>query len=583
VLVAAIAAVVGMIGWSVRTSKSAVGTGVTRLSIQLGQDQELRSTSSLAISPDGTQVIYVANHRLYLRSMSELEAKPIAGTESADTLHPLFSPDGRWVAFWSATDQALKRVPLGGGKAMTICPAGFPLGMTWDAEKLIFAQVGRGIMQVSAEGGVPEVLVRVTPGEEAYAPQSLPDGRGILFTIASSTQLEKPRLVVQPPAPAERKILLDGASDGRYLPTGHLVYAVEGKLFGASFDLHRLELTSTPVPVLEGIARSTLTATGSQTGTASWAVSAAGSLVYAPGPATVSSNLYSLAILHRSGKIERLNLPPDTYQSPRFSTNGRQIAFGTNDGKNADVWIYDLAGTSAARRLTFEGRNQFPTWSPDGQHVAFQSDRGGDVAIFSQRAESGTAERLTKPDPGTTHIPESWSPRGDVLSFSVGNGSRYSLWMLSLPDKHATRFRDVESQMPAMSAFSPDGRWVAYSTFNPVISFVQPFPANGAKYQIPNSGLGPQWSRNGKELLYSIGPPPVHWVLASVTLQPSFAIGNPVRLPVGELQTWRPDFWRHYDMAADGRIIGLIPSNTARSIQVVLNWQEELKQRVPAR
>jgi dipeptidyl aminopeptidase/acylaminoacyl peptidase len=332
------------------------------------------------------------------------------------------------------------------------------------------------------------------------------------------------------------------------------------------------------------------TATGSLAGTAVWAVSPTGTLVYVPGPASLSSYLYRLAIVDRTGRIERLKLPSGTYHSPRFAPNGRQIAFGTNDGEHADVWIYDLGQTNAARQITFEGRNRFPTWSPDGRWLAFQSDREGDAAIFWQDTQSnGTAERLTKPDAGMTHIPESWTPRGDVLSFSVGNGARYSLWMLSLRDKRTTRFGDVESQIPAASAFSPDGRWLAYQTFQPVKSFVQPFPATGAKYQIPDSGLGPVWSWDGNKLLYSIGPPPVHWAVANVTLQPSFAIGNPVPVAAEGFQTSRGSWWRQYDIDRDGRIIGLIPSDksltpgTIRLIEVVLNWFEELEQRVPVK
>jgi serine/threonine-protein kinase len=590
-LVAAIAVAVAGVVWNVWPTTNAVPTSVTRFTIELQDDQELRSASSPAISPDGTQVIYVANHRLYLRSMSELDARPIAGTESADVLNPVFSPDGGSVAFWSAGEEALKRVPVSGGRATTISRAGYALGIDWSsADKLVFSQLERGIMQVSLGAGAVEVLATVKPGEAAYAPQSLPDGRGTLFTIASASLLERPRLVVQTSPSAPPKTLINGASGGRYLPTGHIVYASEGTLFAVSFDLRSLEVTSAPIRVLEGVARTMSTATGSLAGTALWAVSATGSLVYVPGPASISSYVYNLAILDRTGTIERLKLAPNAYHSPRFSPDGSRIAFGTDDGEHADVWIYDLAETNAARKLTFEGRNRFPTWSPDGQRLAFQSDRGDGAGIFWQDVESsGTAERLTKADRGTTHIPESWSPRGDVLSFSVGNGSRYSLWMLSLSDKHATRFGDVESQIPAASAFSPNGRWVAYQTFQPVTSFVEPFSRTSFKYQIPGSGLGPVWSGDGKELLYLIGPPPPHWVVATVTQQPSFAIGNPVRLSLRELQPQRGDWWRHYDMDKDGRIIGLIPSDksltpgTRRPIHAVLNWFEELKQRVPVK
>jgi dipeptidyl aminopeptidase/acylaminoacyl peptidase len=327
---------------------------------------------------------------------------------------------------------------------------------------------------------------------------------------------------------------------------------------------------------------------------AQWSVSTTGALVYIPGPASDSSFLYKLAMLDRTGQSKQLQLQPGAYETPRFSRDGRHIVFGKNDGTNIDLWIYETAGTSPVRRVTFGGRNRYPIWSPDGQYLAFQSDREGDLAIFSQRADSsGAAERLTKPEAGTSHLPESWSPRGDVLSFSVEKDALFSLWTIWLHDKQVTPFGSVKSAIPAASAFSPDGRWIAYQTgqrgatdVRPT-SFVQPFPATGALYQIPNSGAAPVWSGDGRELFYTATPR--QWVAARVTLHPSFAAGNPVQLPTGELQVWRPDWWRQHDMSYDGRRIGLIPADKSlvpgntRLIQVVLNWSEELKRRVPVK
>ena len=166
-LVGSAAVIVGFIGWITRPSFTHVGSGVTRFAIPLANEQQLRSAASLAISPEGRQVIYVADHRLYLRSMSDREARPIPGTDSADTLSPVFSPDGRSVVFWSGTDQTLKKVPVGGGKAMTVCSAGYPMGISWDEDGLLFGQLERGIMRVSADGGTPEVIVDVKSGEAA--------------------------------------------------------------------------------------------------------------------------------------------------------------------------------------------------------------------------------------------------------------------------------------------------------------------------------------------------------------------------------------------------------------------------------
>src|SRR4029453_2939464 len=259
-------------------------------------------------------------------------------------------------------------------------------------------------------------------------------------------------------------------------------------------------------------------------------------------------------------------------------------------------------GTSAMRRLTFGGRNRFPIWSADGQHVAFQSDREGDLGIFWQRAGvSGSAERLTKPEAGTSHVPESWSLQGDVLSFSVGMGSRFMLWVLALRDRRATRFAGVESGVLAGSAFSPDGRWLAYQSGNwalagpptRVTAYVEPFPPTGAKYQISKAnGFHQFWSRNGKELFYSAGAGPGQWFVVDVTMRPSFALGNPVPIPGAGLLGGNPPLMpRNYGLTPDGRRIGVVRSDRSLSfdrlqtgnIQVVLNWSEELKQRVPTR
>ncbi len=184
-----------------------------------------------------------------------------------------------------------------------------------------------------------------------------------------------------------------------------------------------------------------------------------------------------------------------------------------------------LSGTSAMRRLTFGGNNRFPIWTSNNR-VAFQSDREGDLAIFWQSADGGTAERLTKPEPGASHAPESWSPKHDTLLFSVTKGSDVSLWTFSLQDRKATPFGEVHSSNPTNAVFSPDGRWVAYTSTerNRAMIYVQPFPASGASISFPSEPPGiasqPLWSPDGKELFYNPAPAEFAWV--SVTTQPTF-------------------------------------------------------------
>jgi len=248
------------------------------------------------------------------------------------------------------------------------------------------------------------------------------------------------------------------------------------------------------------------------------------------------------------------------------------------------------------RRLTFDGRNRFPIWSSDGQRVAFQSDRERDLAIFWQPADgTGTAERLTKPEPGTSHVPESWSPKEEQFLFSATKESSVSLWTFSLRDKKATPFGGVQSTVPTNATFSIDGRWVAYGSNEQqggvTKVYVQPFPATGAKYQIFSDGISntnsPVWSPDGNELFYI--PRQGGFAAVSVATQPTFAFGNPVEVP-RRFPAAGPGSPRTFDIASGGRIVGVIQAGptefeapTTPQINFVLNWLEELKQRVPNR
>ena len=360
---------------------------VTRFSFTLPPGQIFTTPSAnrhmVALSPDGAQMVYAANTRLYLRSMSELDAKAIQGTEGYRLVtEPVFSPDGRSIAFYAVADQTLKRIAITGGAAATLCPADNPFGITWGPDGIVFGQGSKGIMRVSPDGGTPDVLVSVKDGEMALGPHVLPDGRHVLFTLATGTapdRWDKARVVVQSLGSDERKTLIVGGSDARYVPTGHLLYAVAGRVLAVAFDERRLEVKGSHVPMIEGVRRS------AASDAANFSVSSTGSLVYVPGPASPSAEMV-LGLTDRKGFVEPLKLPPGLYSSPRVSPDGTRIAFGIDDGQEATIHTYELAGRSAMQRVTFGGNNRFPIWSRDGTRLAFQSAREGDLAIFWQSA-----------------------------------------------------------------------------------------------------------------------------------------------------------------------------------------------------
>ena len=601
--VAVIALLVGALGiWAGRYLTRQAPVVVARFPITLGPEQNFtgQGRRPIAISPDGTEIAYVADRKLFRRSLSDLDAHLLVNmdTRLGPPTNPVFSPDGRSIAYVSE-DKTLKRVAVGGGAPVTICPLeAIPFGISWGAGGILFEADG-AIMRVSADGGKPETLIARSTSDRLRSPQMLPDGQTVMFTVVDAAVntrnmggSEYPsRIVAQSTMSGDRIVLVEGAMEGRYLPMGLLAYVSRAVLFAAPFDLRRSKVTGGPVPLVQGIR--------SEGGTALYAVSTTGSLVYVPGSEAGIGGEQNLGFIDRTGRVDFLKLPPATYLYPRLSPDGGQLAVEIDRGNEANISIYDLSGRSALRPLTFGGRNRTPAWSADGQRVAFQSDREGDLAIFWQAADgAGSAERLTTPEKGAAHLPESWSSKGDLL-FTATKGAEAALWTYSTRDQKSRPFDSVQSsRQPANAAFSPDGSWVAYQsneTGTPAV-YVQPFPATGTRFQA--SPVAPQddphhplWSRDGTELFYVAGPN--RFVATNVTGRSGLSFSNPVPIQTG---TWKNTFGgpttiRNYDVSRDGkRFIGVIASGVSDSgtprtpqIQVVLNWFDELRRLVAAK
>jgi serine/threonine-protein kinase len=595
--------VVGLItGFAVWNLRPAAPRELMRFSYSLPEDQQFSNTgrSVIALSPDGTKLVYVANQRLWLRKMSEIEARPILGTETqrGGVLSPAFSPDGGSMVYWANADQTLKKIAVSGGAAVTLCPADSPFGVSWDSSGIVFGQGAKGIMRVSANGGKPETLVSPARDEIMDSPQLLPDGQSLLFTIASAAitgndRWDKARIVVQSLKSGTRKVLVDGGSDGRYIATGHLVYAFAGTLRGAPFNLQRLEVAGGAVPVVEGIMRAS-----ANTGVADFSVSQSGTMALVPGPLSLTTETGPqrvLAFVDRKGTIDTLKLPPGPYEYPRISPDGKRLAFDTDDGKEAIVWIYDLSGASAVRRLTFGGSNRYPIWAGNSERVAFQSTREGEPGIFWQSADGGAAEPLTKTDQGVVDIPASWPLGSQRFTINRYTSNERDLWMFDMADKKATPFAAVPGVAENRSDMSRDGRWVAYEYIatsnvtpqNGAMVFVQPYPSTGAKYQISPVGTNdPVWSPDGRELFYNAGG---KLMAVDIKTQPAFTFSEPRELPIAKISL-NTKGSRNYDITPDGKRFIVVlnaadrqqaETRTLPQIQIVLNWFEELKQRVP--
>jgi Tol biopolymer transport system component len=571
----------------------AVSAPVARFLIALPESDTLGGNRQfMTISRDGTRIAYEDNARIFVRPVSDVEAHPIAGVEDPARVgfsNPAFSPDGQSIAYVSVGERALKRVAVAGGAAIAICPVDNPpFGISWDDRGILFEQDTKGILHVPSNGGTPSVLVPLKDGELIHGPQRLPDGDTLLYTYAAGNSgtvnatWDNGLIVAHSLKTGQRKTLVDGGMEGRYVASGHIVYTVRGVLFAVPFDAGRLAVTGPAVPLIQGVRTD-----GS---TAHYAVSETGSLIYLPGPITSSTGQLDLGLIDPArGTLEALKLPPGQYEAPRVSPDGRQVAFGVDDGKEQMVWVYELSGTTAMRRLTFGGKNRYPVWSADSKRIAFSSDREGDTAIFWQPADgTATAERLTKPDAGWSHLPEAWAPDAKHLFFRASKGEDVSLWALSLADKQAAPFGAVKTTQATNAVVSPDGRWVVYQSMETGNGqlFAQPIPANGSKYQLTKTSTNshhPLWSRDGKKLFFVPG----RGLFAEVRVAtaPTLAFSNPTSQPRGVFLEAGPNSIRNYDATADGRLIGVAPVGRTEfrsaPLQVVLNWFEELKQRVP--
>jgi Tol biopolymer transport system component len=579
---------------------------VTRFPIVLPADQVITRPNSVAIavSPDGKRIVYVANRQLYLREMADAQARPIPGT-GVDPAGPFFSPDGQWVVFVSVRDSLLQKIAITGGSLVTLCKVEAMFGASWAGDGIVFA-TSSGIMRVSENGGEPEALVKISEGETAFGPQMLDESR-LIFTLANGAALSRwdtAQIVSQSLTTGERRVLVRGGSHARFVRTalssasgadprrGHLVYAVGNALRAVPFDLVRLEVLGTAAPVVDEVARVQNPALMS--GVAQYDVSATGMLAYVQGFSTDASEPKSLAFVGLDGKARPIAVPALPYIHPRLSPDGRRLAVATDDGKNADVWVYDLVAGGALRRLTFGGRNLFPIWTRDSRFVTYQSDRESDWAVFRQLADgSGPAERLTKPEAGVRHEPESWSADGKTLTVNLLRGGNQGIWLFPVNPQGAPQALVDTESTEKHSTFSPDGRWLAYMATGRASGgstevFIQPFPLTGAKYLVSTSGPGrtPAWSSDGKRLFFH-SPASNQLLMVDIRAEQGLTFSAAAALPIEG--TIHPTQQRNYDVTADGKqLVVVLPvpdakkaeaRDASQQINVVLNWFEELRTR----
>ena len=572
----------------------------------------VEGTFSLAASPDGQEIVFASGGTLNRRALDSFQSTAVSGSagivrgsvtpRGANNFLLSYSPDGTDLALFDHLTNRLMRLPASGGAATVIGETEVDItGLRWHDDFLLVAKSREGIWRYPIDGGQPVQLIAMADGESAAHPQLLPGGNSLLYTMASGSPTadwSQSQVVVQPLHSGDREILFAG-SDARYLESGHLIYLREGVCFAIAFDPRQRRARGTAVPVIEGVARRYFRGRLRPGGVLS--VSSTGTLAYLPGPASFSQNR-RLLLTDRSGRDEIVDIPAGPFEAPRISPDGEQLAFSSNSDREAAIWLYDLSGESAVRRLPFAGRHRLPVWSPDGTRLAVQRQDGGESGLAIVPADGGAEiERLTTALAGEAHIPESWSRDGRFLAFSVLGAQKAELWFYSFDEARAGAFGDVVAQRPLNSVFSPDGKWLAYTLRQEELTgavYVQSV-VSGVRYQVSepsDAAHHPFWSPDGRELFYfAMGGGTL--VKSSITLAPSVRWSKEVVVP-GDLNSNTDSLGPlNYDITPDGRHfvrvanVGYRPPDLRASsvsiavgypeIRVVLNWFEELERLVP--
>jgi len=444
---------------------------------------------------------------LYVRRLSELQAVALPST--SDGSNPFFSPDGRWIAFFA--DGKLKKVAVTGGASVTLCDAPSNRGGTWldDGSIVLAPRNEGGLARVAASGGELQPFTQVRAGERTERwPHALPRTRGVLYTAnGTPAGFEDASIVVQPLPSGERKTIVRGGYYARYLASGHLAYVHEGALVAAPFDLDRLEVTGAAVPVLDALTPNALN------GAAQYSTSDSGTLVYLRGGSVVRD--VPIDWLERDGTSAPLRPTPTAWSNPAFSPDGQRLALqiGGPAVFASSVFLFDWSRD----RLSRLAGGGAPVWSPQGDAIAFAASTSGalaDVNMYWQRADgTGEPHRLTSGAPAK--LPASWHPSGRFLAYTAAGAETTGTDVFVLP-LEGTAATEITAGAPIPiaathaaeqhPAFSPDGRWIAYSSSESGVPevYVRPFPSLRGKFLVSSGGgTFPTWSSTKPELWFS--------------------------------------------------------------------------------
>ena len=555
------------LAWVVRTDSS---EEVVRMTINLPENQALigGQVSPFSVSRDGSMLAISTRPNeggsatLFTRALDDFEF--LSAIEDVGSVQqPVFSPDGRYLLIDNLNRLRLDVADLATGTVTEICRTpSIPRGMDWlSDDTIVFGTSTTGLWTVSAHGGEPKPLTALQPGELSHQrPRALPDGRGILFSVervgthlVAVTTLDRTGV----------EILFDGFSPA-YVPSGHIVYGAafsSAELFAIPFELDTLQTNGASVQVVDDAYV--------QNAFPYFYMGADGTLVYAASPPALQTVVW----VHRDGEVDVVAELDRSYHTLRLSPDGKAFAADGAGGSLVDLWAHDLVRGTRIRVGSDPYNLLLPRWTPDGASLAYGNTRG--ELLLKAADGTGDVEVLVAGD-GAQQWPLSWSADGTLVFARLVEG-QWDIWTRSSDGVLASLFATSANERAA--AISPSGRFIAYQSDESGLEeiYVQPLKGAGSRILISSAGgKAPVWARNGQELFYR-----QQSAMMVVTVE-NGAFGKPEMLFDGPFLV---DNAGHpsYDVGLDGErfLMIRISQESMRQLKVVLNFDEELKQRVP--
>ena len=584
----AILATFGLTRWLMPRA-AATGGSLAHVGLVLPEGDELGGLGGqpVAVAADGAHVAYVGlrdgTTRIYLHTLSEAAPKALDGTEGGEG--PFFSPDGQWIGFFAGS--RLRKIAVGGAGLATLAEAPYQRGGDWGSDGYVYfapTNLG-GIWRVPESGGTATEVTRKDPasGEISHRWPHLVEGANVLlFGAWTGPGDDEHHVAFQALGATGHRVLVKGGDAPRYAAApGVLLYAHVGGLFAVPWRPSQPDLgRAVPAPLLEHTEQG-----GFNEGQGNYALAAGGTLAYIAGGR--ARNAARLVFVDRAGRVEPAPLPERNYENVVLSPDGKRAIVQIREGIIA-LWMYDLSRQTLTPLGATSGSSQAPAWTADGARVIYRGTRKGLRNLYWRPADGSGDEEAITTKADVIQTPTSVSPDGHWLLFnetSAQEAGGVGIWVMRLDGDRTPRHLFPQPAGEQNGQFSPDGRWIAYQatvSSRPEI-YVAPFPGPGPRQQVStDGGIEPLWSRDGRELFFQSG---ARLMSVEVALRGAFSASTPRLVHEGRFLK-SGNATTGWGIAADGRrflrMQQVEPERAITHVDLVLNWFEELKARVPS-